>query len=148
MIRACPTAAVTRGWDRFRASASPARRASPVANRRPSPTPSGSTASGATVNVTRPAIGETGGGWIAVQAKRAGDFVEIAVRDSDPGFPPDLAANPFLPFASTKADGLGIGLALSRSIIEAHGGYLWLDTDGPGGVVCFTVPIVKGAGRG
>ena len=94
------------------------------------------------------AIGETGGGWIAVQAKRAGDFVEIAVRDSGPGFPPDLAANPFLPFASTKADGLGIGLALSRSIIEAHGGHLWLDTDGPGGVVCFTVPIVKGAGRG
>ena len=96
------------------------------------------------------AIGETGRGWIAVQAKRAGDFAEIAVRDSGPGFPPDLAANPFLPFASTttKAEGLGIGLALSRSIIEAHGGHLWLDTDGPGGAVRFTVPIVKGAGRG
>jgi phosphoglycerate-specific signal transduction histidine kinase len=62
------------------------------------------------------AIGETGRGWIAVQAKRAGDFAEIAVRDSGPGFPPDLAANPFLPFASTKAEGLGIGVALSRLI--------------------------------
>jgi two-component system sensor kinase FixL len=89
------------------------------------------------------AIGEAGRGSIAVEARPTGDFVEIAVRDSGPGFPPDLAANPFLPFASTKAEGLGIGLALSRSIIEAHGGRLWLDADAPGGAVCFTVPIVK-----
>jgi signal transduction histidine kinase len=74
------------------------------------------------------AIGEAVRGAITIEATPAGDFVEIAVRDSGPGFPPDLIANPFLPFASTKAEGLGIGLALCRSIIEAHGGRLWLDT--------------------
>src|SRR4029077_13618315 len=94
------------------------------------------------------AIGEAGRGSIAVEARPAGDFVEIAVRDSGPGFPPDLAANPFLPFASTKAEGLGIGLALSRSIVEAHGGRLWLDADAPGGAVCFTLPVVKATGNG
>jgi two-component system sensor kinase FixL len=91
------------------------------------------------------AIGEAGQGSISVDAKSTGGFVEIAVRDSGPGFPPDLAANPFLPFASTKAEGLGIGLALSPSIIEAHGGSLWLDAYAPGGAVCFTLPIGKAA---
>ena len=94
------------------------------------------------------AIGDTARGAITVEAVPAGDFVEMAVRDSGPGFPPDLVANPFLPFASTKAEGLGIGLALCRSIIEAHGGRLWLDGDAPGGTVCFTLPIVKAAGDG
>jgi two-component system sensor kinase FixL len=94
------------------------------------------------------AIGEAVRGAITIEATPAGDFVEIAVRDSGPGFPPDLIANPFLPFASTKAEGLGIGLALCRSIIEAHGGRLWLDSDSPGGAVCFTLPIVRAAGHG
>jgi two-component system sensor kinase FixL len=94
------------------------------------------------------AIGETARGGITIEAKPAGDFVEMAVRDSGPGFPPDLVANPFLPFASTKAEGLGIGLALCRSIIEAHGGRLWLDGDAPGGAVCFTLPVVRPAGNG
>ena len=89
------------------------------------------------------AIGETARGAITIEAVAAGDFVEIDVRDSGPGFPRDLAANPFVPFASTKADGLGIGLALCRSIIEAHGGRLWLGGDSPGGTVCFTLPVVK-----
>jgi signal transduction histidine kinase len=94
------------------------------------------------------AVGEAAGGSIAIEAKLAGDFVEVAVRDSGPGFPPDLAGNPFLPLASTKAEGLGIGLALSRSIVEAHGGRLWLDADAPGGAVCFTLPVVKATGNG
>jgi two-component system sensor kinase FixL len=90
------------------------------------------------------AIGETGRGSISIEAALEGDdFVEIRVRDSGPGFPPDLVANPFLPFASTKAEGLGIGLALCRSIIEAHGGRLRLNGDSPGGAVHFTLPIVK-----
>jgi C4-dicarboxylate-specific signal transduction histidine kinase len=94
------------------------------------------------------AIGDSARGAITIEAVLAGDFVEIVVRDSGPGFPPDHIANPFLPFASTKAEGLGIGLALCRSIIEAHGGQLRLDVDAPGGAVCFTLPITKAASHG
>ena len=55
------------------------------------------------------------------------DFVEVRVVDSGPGFPPQLLENAFLPLSSSKAEGLGIGLPLCRSIVEAHGGKLWLD---------------------
>jgi signal transduction histidine kinase len=90
------------------------------------------------------AIGEAGRGTISIEAVPAGaEFVEIRVRDSGPGFPPDLAANPFLPFSSTKKEGLGIGLPLCRSIIEAHGGRIWLDADSPGAAVHFTLPTAK-----
>ena len=51
--------------------------------------------------------------------------VEIAVRDTGPGLPPGLADVVFDPFFSTKANGLGMGLSISRTIVEAHGGRLW-----------------------
>jgi two-component system, LuxR family, sensor kinase FixL len=90
------------------------------------------------------AIGDVGRGTIAIEAVLAGvEFVEISVRDTGPGFPPDLAANPFLPFSSTKKEGLGIGLPLCRSIIEAHGGRIWLDTDATGAAVHFTLPVAE-----
>lgn len=87
------------------------------------------------------AIGQPERGLIAVEAVVAGaDFVEIRVRDSGSGFPPDLVANPFLPFFSTKKNGLGVGLLLCRSIVEAHGGRIWINTDSPGAAVFFTLP--------
>jgi signal transduction histidine kinase len=87
------------------------------------------------------AIGQPERGLIAVEAVVAGaDFVEIRVRDSGSGFPPDLVANPFLPFFSTKKNGLGVGLLLCRSIVEAHGGHIWINTDSPGAAVFFTLP--------
>ncbi len=68
------------------------------------------------------------GGMITIEATvNSGGDVEVRVADNGPGFPPDFADNPFLPLTSRKAEGLGIGLPLSRSIIEAHGGRLWLD---------------------
>jgi signal transduction histidine kinase len=96
------------------------------------------------------AIGATGQsrGAITIEAAAGADFVEIRVSDTGPGFPPDLADNPFLPFSSTKAEGLGFGLPLCKSIIEAHGGRLWLDGHARGAAVHFTLPVVKASGHG
>ena len=55
-----------------------------------------------------------------------GGLVEVRVYDDGPGFEKEQLDAPPVPFATTKADGLGVGLALSRSIIEAHGGRLWV----------------------
>ena len=85
-------------------------------------------------------------GTVHVGAKVFHDeFVEVRVVDSGPGFPPALLENAFLPLSSHKAEGLGIGLPLCRSIIEAHGGQLWLDDNPKGAAVCFTLPIAKTA---
>ena len=90
------------------------------------------------------AISKFGQGIISIAAGLAGaDFIKVRVQDSGPGFPDDRIANPFLPLSSTKAEGLGIGLPLSRSIIEAHGGQIWLDPSSPGATLCFTLPIAK-----
>jgi len=81
---------------------------------------------------------------ILIEATAAGaGFVEICVKDNGPGFPSDLLSDSFLPFLSTKAEGLGIGLSLCKSIVEAHGGRLWLDRDTRGGAVSFTIPAVE-----
>jgi len=72
-----------------------------------------------------------------------GDGVEIRVADNGPGFPPGFLDNPFLPFASEKAQGLGVGLPLCRSIVEAHGGRLWLTRNVRGALVHFTLPVAK-----
>jgi len=91
------------------------------------------------------AIGESGNlrGTIHIEAKTVDDCVEVRVADTGPGFPPELIESAFLPLSSNKAEGLGIGLPLCRSIIEAHGGRLWLDDSSPGAVIRFTLPIVK-----
>jgi two-component system, LuxR family, sensor kinase FixL len=92
------------------------------------------------------AIGESGSmrGSVLVEAGAVDtDFVEIRVADNGPGFPPRLLESAFLPLSSNKAEGLGIGLPLCRSIIEAHGGKLWLDTGTEGAAIRFTLPIAK-----
>jgi PAS domain S-box-containing protein len=76
--------------------------------------------------------------------------VLIAVRDSGPGLAPTTLDRLFEPFYSTKSSGLGLGLSICRSIIEAHGGRLWASTNVPRGAIFqFTVPehpeIVLGA---
>jgi signal transduction histidine kinase len=70
--------------------------------------------------------------------------VVIRVRDNGPGFDPDLAERAVAPFTTTKSDGLGLGLSLARSIIEAHGGRLSIESSPSGAVVSFTLPALAG----
>lgn len=81
------------------------------------------------------------GGVITIEASRsASGAVEVRVRDTGPGFPAEVVSEQFLPLSSTKEEGLGIGLSLSRSIVESHGGNLTLGGDAQGAVVAFTLP--------
>jgi PAS domain S-box-containing protein len=67
--------------------------------------------------------------------------VLVTVCDSGPGFAPQSAERVFAPFYTTKSTGLGMGLSICRSIIDAHGGQLWTSANLPhGAVVQFTVP--------
>ena len=70
-------------------------------------------------------------------------FVEVVVRDSGPGFDTDMADRLFRPFATTKNTGMGLGLSISRSIIETHGGRIWAvpGSPGNGAEMRFTLPI-------
>ena len=68
--------------------------------------------------------------------------VLIAVRDSGPGLDPQSLNHLFDAFYTTKPQGLGMGLTISRSIVEAHGGRLWAKANSPRGTVFeFTLPI-------
>jgi PAS domain S-box-containing protein len=68
--------------------------------------------------------------------------VLVAVEDTGMGLDPTVAERMFQPFFTTKPDGLGMGLAICRSIIEAHGGRLWVSPRAPHGAdVRFTIPF-------
>jgi signal transduction histidine kinase/integral membrane sensor domain MASE1 len=59
----------------------------------------------------------------------------VSVADTGPGIAPDAVARIFEPFYTTKADGMGMGLSITRSIIEAHGGRVWADNSPTGGAI-------------
>jgi two-component system sensor kinase FixL len=84
---------------------------------------------------------------LCVAAKPRGDMVEIVVRDTGRGIAPEVRDLLFEPFNSTKEDGMGVGLSICRTIVEAHGGRIWVDQPGRGAgtVFHFTLPSV---GRG
>jgi PAS domain S-box-containing protein len=74
------------------------------------------------------------------------DAVLVEVRDTGPGLDREHAAQVFEPFYTTKPDGLGIGLSISRSIVEAHGGRMEVDFNEPHGAVFrFSLPVVGSA---
>jgi signal transduction histidine kinase len=78
--------------------------------------------------------------WISTGGD-ASRGVFVAVRDSGPGLDPTSADRLFEAFYTTKPDGMGMGLAICRSIIEAHGGRLWASANKPRGAVFqFTLP--------
>ena len=72
---------------------------------------------------------------ITIRSRRNGDdSVEVAVVDRGRGIDPQLEANLFTPFFSTKSHGMGLGLHICRSIVEAHGGHVWLSRNPEHGV--------------
>jgi two-component system sensor kinase FixL len=69
-------------------------------------------------------------------------MIEIAVSDTGAGIAPDAMARLFEPFFTTKPAGLGVGLSISRGIIEAHGGQMWAENnEGGGATFRFTLPL-------
>jgi two-component system sensor kinase FixL len=84
------------------------------------------------------------GGCITVSAASLpGARLQVAVRDNGPGVSTAVAARLFAPFVSNKSSGLGLGLVLSRAIVEAHGGHLWAEV-GDQGVFNFVLPLQSG----
>lgn len=72
-----------------------------------------------------------------------GDMVEVFVSDTGSGISPEVASQLFQPFMTTKQGGMGVGLSISRTIIESHGGRIWVEPNTGGGTIFrFTLPAV------
>lgn len=85
---------------------------------------------------------------ISIESSRDADgVVVVRVADNGPGIAAEVCSRLFVPFCSTKAKGMGLGLSISRGIVEAHGGRLTFDSK-PGGGARFTVRLPAQSPRG
>jgi two-component system sensor kinase FixL len=77
-------------------------------------------------------------------ARHDDGFLKVTVADNGPGIDPEIADRLFHPFVTTKPKGMGIGLSICRSIVDNHGGRIWVE-DGPlgGAAFTFTLPAVN-----
>jgi signal transduction histidine kinase len=78
--------------------------------------------------------------WIKTEKQVLGDLL-VQVADSGAGIDPKHSSRIFEPFYTTKANGIGMGLTISHSIIQAHGGRLWVAKTECGSTFCFTLPL-------
>lgn len=101
------------------------------------------------VNLIRNAVEAIEGeGVILISAKEQGGVMHFTVTDNGPGISADKESGLFQPFASTKPEGMGLGLSICRTIVEAHGGKLWYESGKDGGAAFhFTVPTARGEGE-
>jgi signal transduction histidine kinase len=77
---------------------------------------------------------------IVIRSAKSADGVLVQVQDSGPGVEPELANRIFEPFFTTKPEGTGMGLSISRSIVQSHGGELMLIPSSVGALFQFTLP--------
>lgn len=86
---------------------------------------------------------------LVIGTRAAGDrTVEVFVADSGTGIPEEIREQLFKPFMTTKQGGMGVGLSISKRIIEAHGGRLWAEPNPGGGTVFrFTLALAAGTGE-
>jgi signal transduction histidine kinase len=87
----------------------------------------------------------TGGGELAIKSEARDGQLLISVSDTGVGLPPEQADQIFRAFFTTKEHGTGMGLAISRSIIESHGGRLWATASGRGATFHFALPATAAA---
>jgi len=97
------------------------------------------------LNLIRNAVEAIGTrGTIMIDARQEGTLMRFSVTDTGIGIEPGMEERVFEPFISTKASGMGMGLAICRTIIEAHGGTMWCEQAPSGGAAFyFTVPVVE-----
>ena len=92
------------------------------------------------------AAAETGQRLVELCAVPSQNSIKVSVTDSGPGVSEQVANTLFTLNNSTKPDGMGIGLSVSRTIVEGHGGRIWLeDTSAMGSQFCFTLPALASA---
>jgi two-component system, LuxR family, sensor kinase FixL len=71
-------------------------------------------------------------------------WVAVSVSDTGTGIDPAVATRLFEPFVTTKSDGMGLGLLVTRSIVESHGGEIWATPNtGRGATFTFTLPVAE-----
>jgi two-component system sensor kinase FixL len=81
---------------------------------------------------------------VAASRRASDEMVELSIADTGHGFSEAAAANLFKTFFTTKETGMGVGLSISRSIVEAHGGRMWAETNDSGGATFWlTLPIAS-----
>jgi two-component system, LuxR family, sensor kinase FixL len=81
---------------------------------------------------------------IASNTKVNDDMIEVAISDTGTGIPDHVMSNLFQTFFTTKETGMGVGLSISRSIVEAHGGRMWAEANRSGGATFrFTLPAAS-----
>ena len=81
---------------------------------------------------------------ISIRTSRVEEFAELSVSDRGPGIPEDKSKEVFEPFFTTKAEGMGMGLSIARTIIEAHDGQIWAENrDGGGALFRIRLPLVR-----
>jgi two-component system, LuxR family, sensor kinase FixL len=89
----------------------------------------------ATADVPSPQV------WVAASARDDGTLL-VQIRDNGPGLPDNPERTPFDPFYSSKPKGMGLGLSICQTIVDAHGGSIWAESPETGGAqFCFTLKI-------